>query len=54
MRALVRAKQEREAVDKVHERQRAAHDRDAAREEAALLDELARRQLGNDFRGQHA
>ena len=54
MLALVQAKQRREVVDKSHERQRAAHDREAAREEAALLDELARRQLGPDLHGQFA
>jgi flagellar export protein FliJ len=52
MLALVHAKQQREAVDKAHDRQRAAYDRDAAKEEAALLDELARRQLGPDIHGQ--
>jgi flagellar export protein FliJ len=54
MQALVHAKQQREAVDKAHDRQRATYDRDAAKEEAALLDELARRQLGPDLHGQFA
>ncbi len=54
MLALVHAKQQREIVDKTHDRQRAAYDRDAAKEEAALLDELARRQLGPDLHGQFA
>jgi flagellar export protein FliJ len=54
MLALVHAKQQREAVDKAHDRQRSVYDRDAAREEAALLDELARRQLGPNIHGQFA
>jgi flagellar export protein FliJ len=54
MLGLVQAKQRREAVDKAHDRQRSVYDRDAAKEEAALLDELARRQLGPDLHGQFA
>ncbi len=54
MQLLVQAKQQREAVDKAHDRQRSVYERDAAREEAALLDELARRQLGPDVQGNFA
>jgi flagellar export protein FliJ len=54
MQALVQAKQRREAVDNAHDRQKTAHGKQALREEAAMLDELAQRQLGESLRGQFA
>jgi flagellar FliJ protein len=45
--AMMLARQNREAVDKFHQRQRDAHDRSIAREEQKLLDELATTMRGS-------